>query len=125
MELCALRCHADKRLKEGKEVILLGDYNETNIASIIDILTGAQNREKPEFFDLLIGYQGDATTHIHRGKKLVFDTIIASAGIKDDVTSIVVENATLKDCSMLPPGATEYEVESDHALVWMELKDAE
>ena len=121
MELCALRRHADKRLKEGKEVMLLGDYNETNIASIIDIVTGAQNRENPDFFDLLIGYQGDTTTHIHRGKRLMFDTIIASAGLKGAVKSVKVENATLKDYSMLPPGAVEYEVERDHALVWVEI----
>jgi exonuclease III len=121
MELCAIRRHADKRLAEGKEVVLLGDYNETNIASILDILTGSQNREVIEYHDLLVGYEGDATTHLYRGKKLVFDTIIASLGIKNAAKDIVVENTTLKDYSALPQGAIEHEVESDHALVFVDI----
>lgn len=122
MELCALRKHANKRLQEGKEVMLLGDYNETNIASIMDILTGSQNREKCDFYDLLTNYSGDPTTHIHRSKQLTFDTIIGSLGIKDAAKEIRVENETLKDCSMLPQGVIEHEIESDHALVWTDLE---
>jgi exonuclease III len=122
MELCALRRHANKRIQEGKEILLLGDYNETNIASIMDILTGAQNREKPVFYDLLAGYAADPVTHMHRGKKLVFDTIIASSGIKSAMKEIKVENETLKDYSGYPQGAIEHEIESDHALVWVDLK---
>jgi exonuclease III len=122
MELCALRRHVETRLHEGKEIILLGDYNETNIASIMDILVGSQNREQPSLYDLLVGYEGDAATHIHRGKRLIFDTIIVSSGIKDLVKGVRVENSSLKDYSMLPKGAVEHELESDHALVWTDLK---
>lgn len=121
MELCALRRHANKRLQEGKEVVLLGDYNETNIASTIDILVGSQNREKPDFHDLLTNHSSDITTHIHRGRRLTFDTIITSTGLKNKMQSITVCNSDLKDYSGLPQGAIEHEVESDHALVWVDL----
>lgn len=124
MELCALRRHADKRLSEGKEVILLGDYNETNIASIMDILTGAQNREKTDFVDLLADATIDTTTHFHRGKRLTFDTIISSSSLAKNITSIGVENSTLRDYSALPRGAIEHELESDHALVWVDFGTA-
>ncbi len=121
MELCALRRHANKRIKEGKDVLLLGDYNETNIASSIDIVTGSQDRENPPFYDLLVDYTGDATTHIHRGKRMVFDTIIASSPIKALVRGIKVENDNLKDYSSLSQGLIEHEIESDHALVWVDI----
>lgn len=119
MEMCALRRHVTARLAEGKEVMLLGDYNENNTASIMDILKAAQVDEL-RLDDVLADYVGDATTHIHRGGKLVFDTILISQGLKDKVVEVKVENADLEDCSMLPPD-TEV-VGSDHALVWVDVR---
>lgn len=121
MELCAIRRHAEKRLSEGKEVMLLGDYNETNIASIMDILKGSQNRDSYMFYDLLVGYAGEPVTHFHRGNKLVFDTIIATKGIQQKAKGVGVENKALRDYSTLPKGVIEHEIESDHALVWVDV----
>ena len=115
MELSAIKLHTVKRLKEGKEVILLGDYNENNTASILDILKGDQQDEL-RMEDVLKNYEGDVTTHYHRGGKLTFDTILISQGLVEKVESVHVENKDLKDCSMLP--LDEEVVGSDHALVW-------
>ncbi len=52
---------------------------------------------------------------------LTFDTMLVSKGLIDTVTNIAVHNEALrKDYSMLPPGAIEHEIESDHALVTAE-----
>jgi exonuclease III len=120
MELRALRKHATKRQKEGKEVVLLGDYNENNIASTIDILKGSQE-EDLRLTDVLAGYEGDKTTHMHRGQKLTFDTMLISQGLVNKITQVRVENDTLEDCSQLPLEAEV--VESDHALVWAEIAE--
>jgi len=118
MELRAIRKHATVRLKEGKEVIFLGDYNENNSASAMDVLKGSQE-EVLRFEDLLKGYIGDATTHVHRGGKLIFDTILVSQGLVPMVRDVHVENGDLTDCSQLPLEAEV--VGSDHALVWCKL----
>ena len=115
MELRALRRHVTERLKDGKEVILLGDYNENNTASTMDILSGSQQDEL-RLEDVLKTYEGDVTTHYHRGGKLTFDTILISQGLKDKVQSVHVENKELTDCSMLPLEAEV--VGTDHAMVW-------
>lgn len=120
MELCALKKHANRRIGEGKEVIFLGDYNENNTASMMDILYSAQTDEL-RLTDTLSLYQGDKTTHMHRGNKLTFDTIIVSAGLLDTVKEIHIENSDLRDLSMLPLDTVT--IESDHALVWMEMGD--
>lgn len=118
MELRALRKHTTKRLQEGKEVMLLGDYNENNTASIIDILKGSQIDEL-RLEDVLKKYAGDPVTHYHRGGKLTFDTILISQGLVPKVSTVGIENADLKDCSQL---SLEAEViDSDHALVWCAL----
>lgn len=120
MELSALRRHVTKRLLEGKEVILLGDYNENNTASTMDILKASQ-KEELRLHDVLTKYEGEATTHMHRGNALTFDTILLSCGLQEKVKSVMVENKTLQDYSMLPQGVIENEVESDHALVYVDI----
>jgi exonuclease III len=118
MELRAIRKHVTKRLQEGKEVMLLGDYNENNTASIIDILKGSQQDEL-RLEDCLKNYEGDVTTHYHRGGKLTFDTVLVSQGLVEKIGAVGVENQDLKDCSQLPLDAEV--VGSDHALVWVEV----
>ena len=120
MEMRALRTFADISLDEGRDVIFLGDFNEHNNSSGIDILKSS-NKEECKLGDVLAAYVGDKTTHIHRGNRLTFDTMLVSAGVKDRVKSVSVENQTLKDYSSLPFGEIEHEIESDHALVWVEL----
>lgn len=119
MELSAIRRHVTSRIQNGMEVMLLGDYNENNTASTMDILKASQ-KEELRLTDVLTGYAGDPTTHIHRGNKLTFDTILVSAGLREKVTSVAVENATLRDYSTFLPGEVEHEIESDHALVWVD-----
>jgi predicted extracellular nuclease len=124
MEMRALRTYADKSLDEGRHVIFLGDFNENNNASSMDILKSS-NKEEAMLYDVLVGYEGNRTTHIHRGNSLTFDTAVVSAGIKDMIASVSIENSNLKDWSVPPPGKLEFEVqgtESDHALVWVILK---
>ncbi len=118
MELRAIRDHATRRIKEGKEVILLGDYNENNTASTMDILKGSQD-DTLRLEDVLKSYAGDAVTHYHRGGKLTFDTILISQGLVEKVSSVHVENRDLTDCSQLPLEAEV--VGSDHALVWVDI----
>lgn len=119
MELCALKRHTNKRLSEGKEVILLGDFNENNTASMMDIVKSAQHDDL-RVEDVLSTYTGDATTHIHRGGRLTFDTILVSEGLRGNIKETSVENKDLVDCSMLP--LDEEVVGSDHALVWVNVK---
>ena len=121
MEMRALRGYADMSLDEGRDVILLGDFNEHNNSSGIDILKSS-NKEDCKLTDVLVGYEGNKTTHIHRGNKLTFDTMLISQGVRDLVQSVSVENQTLKDYSILAPGEIEHEIESDHALVYVTLK---
>lgn len=118
MELRAIREHATKRIKEGKEVMLLGDYNENNTASIMDILKGSQE-DTFRLEDLLKGHTKDVTTHYHRRGKLTFDTILVSQGLLEKVVSVHVENKDLADCSMLPLEAEV--IGSDHALVFADM----
>ena len=119
MELCALKRFVNKKLAEGKEVVLLGDFNENNTASIMDILKSAQ-QDDLRLEDVLSGYSGDVTTHMHRGGRLTFDTILVSKGLSEKIKKTMVENKDLKDCSMLPLEAEV--VGSDHALVWTEIE---
>lgn len=119
MELRAIKKHAVARLQEGKEVVLLGDYNENNTASTMDVLKGDQQDEL-RLEDVLKAYDGDVTTHYHRGTKLTFDTILISQGLVEKVKAVHVENKDLVDCSMLPLDAEV--VGSDHALVWIEVE---
>jgi len=116
MEMRALRGFADTSLDEGRDVIFLGDYNENNNSSGVDILKSS-NKEESKLYDVLVGYEGDKTTHIHRGNKLTFDTMLVSQGVQAMVKSVHVENSTLRDYSILAPGDIEHEIESDHALV--------
>lgn len=118
MELRAIRKHTTSRIKEGKEVILLGDFNENNTASTMDILKGSQEDEL-RLSDVLQKYEGDVTTHYHRGGKLTFDTILVSQGLLEKVGRVCVENSTLVDCSMLPLDAEV--VATDHAMVWTDI----
>ncbi len=118
LELRSLRMLADRSIDEGKEVIFLGDFNDNNNSSGLDILKSS-NKEECMLYDVLVGYQGDKTTHFHRGNQLTFDTMIVSKGIKEIIQDVGVENKTLKDYSILAPGDIEHEMESDHALVWV------
>ncbi len=118
MELSAIRRHVTSRLQSGMEVMLLGDFNENNTASTMDILKASQ-KDELRLSDVLTGYTGDPTTHIHRGNKLTFDTVLVSDGLKGKISDIKVENETLRDYSILGPGEVEHEIESDHALVWV------
>lgn len=120
MELRALRAYADTSLDAGKSVIFLGDFNDNNNSSGLDILKSS-NVETSMLYDVLVGYEGDKTTHIHRGNRLTFDTMLVSKDIKDMMKNVSVDNKTLRDYSILGPGEIEHELESDHALVYIEL----
>lgn len=117
LELCAIKKHSNTRLEEGKEVILLGDYNENNTASMMDILKSSHD-ESMRLNDILEKYEGDITTHYHRGGHLTFDTILVSQGLLEKVKGVHIENKDLKDCSLLPLNSEV--IGSDHALVWGE-----
>lgn len=116
MELRALRAYATKSIDEGKEVIFLGDFNENNNSSGIDILKSSMD-DMYRLYDVTVGYEGDKTTHIHRGNKITFDTMIVSEWMKNKIQEIAIDNKELKDYSTLPPGDIEYVVEADHAMV--------
>ena len=73
-------------------------------------------------YDVLVGYDGDKTTHIHRGNRLTFDTMLVSKDIKERIKGVSVDNKTLRDYSILGPGEIEHELESDHALVFVTLQ---
>ncbi len=120
LELRSLRVLADKSIDEGRHVIFLGDFNDNNNSSGLDILKSS-NKEECALYDVLVGYQGDKTTHFHRGNQLTFDTMLVSKGVKEMIEVVKVENQTLKDYSILGPGEIEHEIESDHALVWAKL----
>jgi endonuclease/exonuclease/phosphatase family metal-dependent hydrolase len=122
MELRALRTYADTALNEGKELILLGDFNENNNSSGLEILKSSAMDDR-RLSDVLSGFNGDKTSHMHRGNKITFDTLIVSPLIKEAITQVHVENKDLKDYSGLPWGAIEHEIPSDHALVWIEIRD--
>jgi endonuclease/exonuclease/phosphatase family metal-dependent hydrolase len=121
LELRALRTLADRSLDEGRDVIFLGDFNDNNNSSGLDILKSS-NKEECMLYDVLVGYDGDKTTHIHRGNRLSFDTMLVSSKVKEMVEEVHVENKTLKDYSILGPGEIEHELESDHALVYITIK---
>lgn len=121
MELRALRSFAEKSMNEGREVVLLGDFNEDHNASSVSILK-VSNKEDRVLFDVLTGYEGDKTTHMYRGGKLTFDTILVSPRLKKDIISVSVENQELKDYSILGWGEIEHVIEPDHAMVILELK---
>ena len=120
LELKGLRVLADTSIDEGRDVIFLGDFNDNNNSSGLDILKSS-SKEECMLYDVLVGYESDTTTHIHRGNKLTFDTMLVSSKIKEIIKEIHVENETLKDYSILGPGEIEHEIESDHALVWVRL----
>jgi exonuclease III len=120
MELRALRTFANESLKEDKSLIFLGDFNEHNNSSGLDILKSGVSEEY-RLYDVLTKCDKDITTHMYRGNKITFDTLIVSQSVYECVTTVSVENHNLKDYSTLPQGAIEYEVESDHALVWVEV----
>lgn len=116
MELRALRAYATQSINEGKDVMFLGDFNENNNSSGLDILKSSM-LDAYRLYDVMVGYDGDKTTHIHRGNCLTFDTVIVSGEINKSLQSVRVYNEGLKDYSILPPGEIEYEVEADHAMV--------
>ncbi len=120
MELRALRIYANTSLQEGKEVVFLGDFNEHSNSSGIDILKSSLS-DALRLTDCMVTYGGDKTTHIHRGNKLTFDTILVSSKLHERIKSVSVDNKTLRDYSLLPWGEVEHEIESDHALVYVEL----
>ncbi|MBP6888500.1 MAG: endonuclease/exonuclease/phosphatase family protein [Candidatus Pacebacteria bacterium] len=121
MELRALRSFATKSIGDGKEVIFLGDFNENNNSSGIDVLKSSQE-DMYRLYDVLVGYTGSKTTHIHRGNDLTFDTMIVSEWIKNRIASVEVDNKDLKDYSALAPGEIEFVVEADHAMVTISLE---
>ncbi len=120
MELRAIRALADKSLKEGMEVIFLGDFNEHVNGSIMSILKSSVLDEM-RFWDVLTKYEKDKTTHIHRSNRLTFDTILVSSGLQNYIGDTNVYNGELKDYSMLQKGDIETVVEPDHAMVTLTL----
>jgi hypothetical protein len=116
MEVRALREYATKSITEGFEVVFLGDYNEHNKSSGVDILKSSMH-DAYRLYDVMVGYTGNPTTHIHRSNPLTFDTIIVSGGLIGKVSDVTVYNSELKDYSTLPSGDIEFEVEADHAMV--------
>ncbi len=116
MELRALRGLATESINQGKEVVFLGDFNENNNSSGIDILKSSME-DKYRLYDVMVGYSGDKTTHIYRGNALTFDTMLLSEWLKNKIKSVSIENRDLKDYSALPPGDIEHVVEADHAMV--------
>lgn len=121
MELRAIRQYANTSIGEGYELVLLGDFNEDNHSSIIDILRSSV-LDTYRLTDVMVRHEGNKTTHIHRGNTLTFDTILVTEKLLAKLTRVGVENQTLRDYSLLPWGAIEHEVESDHALVWMKVE---
>ena len=121
MELRGLREFVDKSLNEEMEMILLGDFNENNNSSVLEILKSSSKEEKI-LWDTLTTYTGDKATHIHRGSRNTFDTILISQNMKEYFDSVRVENSELKDYSMLERGGIENIVEPDHAMVALTLK---
>jgi exonuclease III len=122
MELKVIRVFAEKSLDEEKEIILLGDFNEDRNGSTLSILKDS-NDEGKVLYDVLTSYEGDKTTHVYRGNKLTFDTIIISPKLKEGIVSVSVLNEDLKqDYSILPFGEIEKIMEPDHAMVILELK---
>ena len=123
MELRGLREYTNKSLEEGREVILAGDFNEDNNSSIIDILKSAnKDKDNERLYDVLVGYNKDKRTHMYRGNPLTFDTMVVSSQIKENIDSVTVFNEDLKDYSGLAWGEVEHVIESDHAMVVMEIK---
>lgn len=120
LELKSLRTLADKSLDDGRDVIFLGDFNDNNNSSGLDILKSS-NKEECMLYDVMVGFEGDKTTHFHRGNKLTFDTMLVSKGVKEMIQNVTIENNSLKDYSILGPGEIEHEIESDHALVWVKI----
>ena len=120
LELLGLRMLANTSIDEGRDVIFLGDFNDNNNSSGLDILKSS-SKEESLLYDVLVGYEGDKTTHYHRGNQLTFDTMLVSKKVKEMIKEVHVENKTLKDYSILGPGEIEYEVESDHSLVWVSI----
>jgi exonuclease III len=121
VELRAMRTFVDKSLNEGRELVLLGDFNEDHKASSISILKDS-NKEDRFLFDILTGFKGDDATHIYRDTKLTFDTILVSNNLKNSISSVSVNNEDLKCYSGLPFGEIENVIEPDHAMVVLELK---
>lgn len=120
MELRALRAFATKSIEEGKEVIFLGDFNEHNKGSTLEILKGS-NIDIMRLYDVMSFCKGDITTIFHRGTPLTFDTMLVSQGLSQSIECVSVENKDLKDYSILPFGEIENVVEADHAMVITEI----
>ncbi len=120
MEMRGLRAFADKTLDEKREIILLGDFNEHNNSSGFDILK-ASNEESKVLLDVLIGYKGNLTTHIHDNNPLTFDTMVVSKEISNLIDNVSVLNQDLKCYSNIP--LDEEIIGSDHAMVVMNLKE--
>ena len=120
MELRSLREYVDTSINEGREVVLLGDYNENYNSSTMDILRGS-NQEERILTDVLYNYSKDKTTYIHRGNKLTFDTLLVSSKTNEALESVIVLNDNLQDFSLLP--LETQVVESDHAMVVLTLKN--
>jgi endonuclease/exonuclease/phosphatase family metal-dependent hydrolase len=119
IELCNLRAYADTSLQEGREVVFLGDLNEDRNSSSMSILKYT-NDENMMLTDVLATFTGNATTHIHRGNKLTFDTIFVSSQLQPLIKDVKVYNETLQDFSLLP--LEEQVIESDHAMVTVTLE---
>ncbi len=117
MELRALRAYAVEQKKKGVELVLLGDFNDNHASGAFNIIKSSRADENFRLHDILATYAGDKTTHIHRGMRLTFDTLLVTGGMLERLVEAKVYNETLKDYSTLPQGAVEHEVESDHALV--------
>lgn len=118
-EMIALRAQASKDIREGKEVAIAGDFNESTSATLFSLLKLATS-EKEELFDVMNSYGGDKTTHFYKGRSVTLDTLLVSPFLRNKIRGVAVENESLEDMSELP--IENQRVESDHAMVMLALK---
>ena len=118
-EMIALRTQATKDIREGKEVVIAGDFNESTSATLFSLLKLSAT-EKEELFDVMNSYGGDKTTHFYKGRSVTLDTLLVSPFLRNKISEVAVENESLEDMSELP--IENQRVESDHAMAMLTLK---
>lgn len=118
-EMLSLHAYAKKLSSEKKEVMIMGDFNESTNAATHGILRFTDFR-KEMLVDVLASYERDKTTHYFYGNKVTLDTIYMTPYMERQVISRGIENGVLRD--MTEDAIDAQSKESDHALVWVELR---
>jgi exonuclease III len=118
-EMIALRAQASRNMREGKEVIIAGDFNESTSSTLFSILKLAPS-EKEELFDVMNFVKANKTTHFYRGNSVTLDTLLISSFLRNKICEVTARNEILEDMSELP--IENQRVESDHAMVILTLK---